>query len=108
MQYLSPFLPLCKIISIRPDRKRNDEILNEYSYEYYIHYLEYNRRNDHWIKRKDILEKIKNEEELNKLNNNISKEKAIIYNNENEGLVNAQIKAHEEATKVRTIFQSFS
>ena len=94
---------ICKIISIRPDRKRNDEILNEYSYEYYIHYLEYNRRNDHWIKRKDILEKIKNEEELNKLNNNISKEKAIIYNNENEGLVNAQIKAHEEATKVRTI-----
>ena len=35
--------------------------------------------------------------------NSLSKEKAIIYNNENEGLVNAQIKAHEEATKVRTI-----
>ena len=65
---------ICKIISIRPDKKRNDKKLNEYSYEYYIHYLEYNRRNDHWIKRKDITKKEISEEELKSIsNNNISK-----------------------------------
>ena len=95
---------ICKIISIRPDKKRNDKKLNEYSYEYYIHYLEYNRRNDHWIKRKDITKTEISEEELKSIsNNNISKDKTILYNNENEGLVNKQIKAHEEFTKVKTI-----
>ena len=95
---------LCKIISIRLDKNRNDKILNEYSYEYYIHYLDYNRRNDHWIKRRDIIETEISEDELKNISNkNTSKDKIIIYNNENEGLVKAQIKAHEEFTKVKTI-----
>ena len=57
---------ICQIISIRPNdlnKNENEESLNEYSYEYYIHYIEYDKRNDHWIKRKDIIEtKISNEE----------------------------------------------
>ena len=39
---------ICRIVSIRQDPKsKKDEPPNEYSYEYYIHYLEYDRRNDH-------------------------------------------------------------
>ena len=39
---------ICKIISIRPNNiNKKEESLNEYSYEYYIHYIEYDKRNDH-------------------------------------------------------------
>ena len=31
-------------------KKRSD-----YSYEYYVHYIDYNKRNDCWIQRKDII-----------------------------------------------------
>ena len=48
---------ICKIIEIRPDPfYKKEEKPSESSYEYYIHYLGFDRRNDHWIKYKDIIE----------------------------------------------------
>ena len=50
-------MKICKIIAVRqdPEREKNEKP-NEYSYEYYIHYIDFDRRNDHWIKRENILE----------------------------------------------------
>ncbi len=96
---------ICKIISIRQDPlRKKDEQPNEYSYEYYIHYVEYDRRNDHWIQRKDISDTKVTDEELKKLKNNqIPTDEIIFHNDENEGMDEAGVIAHEEATKVRTI-----
>ena len=96
---------ICKIISIRQDPlRKKDEQPNEYSYEYYIHYVEYDRRNDHWIQRKDISDTKVTDEELKKLKNNqIPTDEIIFHNDENEGMDEAGVAAHEEATKVRTI-----
>ena len=98
-------LKICKIISIRQDlQRKKDENPNEYSYEYYIHYVEYDRRNDHWIQRKDIIETKVSDEEIKKLKNNqISIDEIVFHNDENEGMDEAGVLAHEEATKVRTI-----
>ena len=98
-------LKICKIIAVRPDpQHEKDKNLNEYSYEYYIHYIEYDRRNDHWIKRKNIIDTKVNEEEIKKIKNNqINDNEIIFHNDENEGMDKAGIKAHEEATKIRTI-----
>ena len=98
-------LKICKIISIRKDpQHEKDENPNEYSYEYYIHYLEYDRRNDHWIKRKSIVETKVSDEEVKKLKNSqIPDDEIIFRNDENEGMDKAGVKAHEEATKIRTI-----
>ena len=93
---------ICKIISIRQDPlRKKDEQPNEYSYEYYIHYVEYDRRNDHWIQRKDISDTKVTDEELKKLKNN--QDEIVFQNDENEGMDEAGVAAHEEATKVRTI-----
>ena len=96
---------ICKIISIRQDPlRKKDEQPNEYSYEYYIHYVEYDRRNDHWIQRKDISDTKVTDEEIKKIKNNqIPTDEIIFHNDENEGMDEAGVKAHEEATKVRTI-----
>ena len=96
---------ICKIISIRQDPlRKKDEQPNEYSYEYYIHYVEYDRRNDHWIQRKDISDTKVTDEELKKLKNNqIPTDEIVFHNDENEGMDEAGVAAHEEATKVRTI-----
>ena len=102
---LNDELKICKIISIRQDlQRKKDENPNEYSYEYYIHYVEYDRRNDHWIQRKDIIETKVSDEEIKKLKNNqISNDDIVFHNDENEGMDEAGVLAHEEATKVRTI-----
>ena len=102
---LNDELKICKIISIRQDlQRKKDETPNEYSYEYYIHYIEYDRRNDHWIQRKDIIETKVSDEEIKKLKNNqISNDEIVFHNDENEGMDEAGVLAHEEATKVRTI-----
>ena len=102
---LNDELKICKIISIRQDlQRKKDENPNEYSYEYYIHYVEYDRRNDHWIQRKDIIETKVSDEEIKKLKNNqISIDEIVFHNDENEGMDEAGVLAHEEATKVRTI-----
>ena len=101
---LNDELKICKIISIRQDpQRKKDENPNEYSYEYYIHYVEYDRRNDHWIQRKDIIETKVSDEEIKKLKNNQLSNDEIFHNDENEGMDEAGVLAHEEATKVRTI-----
>ena len=96
---------ICKIIEIRPDPQHpKDEKPTESSYEYYIHYVGYDRRNDHWIKRKDISETKVSDEELKKLKNSQAPSDEIVFHNdENEGMDEAGVLAHEEATKVRTI-----
>ena len=98
-------LKICKIIAVRKDpQHENDKNPNDYSYEYYIHYIEYDRRNDHWIKRKSIIETKVSDEEVKKIKNNQNQEDEIVFHNdENEGMDQAGIKNHEEATKIRTI-----
>ena len=98
-------LKICKIIAVRKDpQHENDKNPNDYSYEYYIHYIEYDRRNDHWIKRKSIIETKVSDEEVKKIKNNQNQEDEIVFHNdENEGMDKAGIKNHEEATKIRTI-----
>ena len=47
---------ICKIIECRLLKDHeNEKKKNDYSYEYYVHYIDYNRRNDRWIQRKDII-----------------------------------------------------
>ena len=96
---------ICKIVEIRPDPSHlKDEKPTESSYEYYIHYIGYDRRNDHWIKRKDVSETKVSDEEIKKLKANpISTDDIVFHNDENEGMDEAGVLAHEEATKVRTI-----
>ena len=99
-------LIICKIIEIQndPERKK-DEVPNEYSYEYYIHYVGFNRRNDHWVKRKEIIESKVSDTEIKKLNNNNNtfNDGITIEHDENEGMDKPAVLAHEEATKVRTV-----
>ena len=96
---------ICKIVEIRPDPSHlKDEKPRESSYEYYIHYMGYDRRNDHWIKRKDVSETKVSDEEIKKFKTNqIPTDDIVFHNDENEGMDEAGVKAHEEATKVRTI-----
>ncbi len=96
---------ICKIVEIRPDPSHlKDEKPTESSYEYYIHYMGYDRRNDHWIKRKDVSETKVSDEEIKKLKTNqIPTDDIVFHNDENEGMDEAGVLAHEEATKVRTI-----
>ena len=98
-------IKICKIIDVRKNpQHEKDENPNEYSYEYYIHIEGYDRRNDHWIQRKDISDTKVTDEELKKLKNNqIPTDEIIFHNDENEGMDEAGVAAHEEATKVRTI-----
>ena len=98
---------ICKIIAVRKDeemiKKKNN--FDEYCYDYYIHYVEYDRRNDHWIKREDIADTNVKEDEIKKLKNNQKpdNDEIVFQNDENEGMDKAGVKAHEEATKIRTI-----
>ena len=97
---------ICKIISIRPNNmNKKEESLNEYSYEYYIHYIEYDKRNDHWIKRKDIIETKISNEEIKKVKK--AKDEIIFNNKGNEGYEKYIMSAHEEKIKVRTIDEIF-
>ena len=49
-------LIICKIIAKRKvPQNENDENPNESSYEYCMHYIKYDRKNDHLIKRKSIV-----------------------------------------------------
>lgn len=104
-----------KIIKIRPiesqETKNNqlqnsninkdDSPKNEYSYEYYIHLICFDRRNDHWVKREDILETKVPDDIVKDLLK--KKDEKIFQNDENEGMDKAGVQAHEEATKIKTI-----
>ncbi len=95
---------ICKIIEIRPDPfYKKEEKPSESSYEYYIHYLGFDRRNDHWIKYKDIIETKVPNEEIKKFEISQKNIEVVFHNNENYGLDEKQVLEHEKATKVRTI-----
>ena len=96
-------IKICKIVSVRRDpQHEKDENPNEKSYEYYIHIEGFDRRNDHWIKSDSIIEKNVKEDELKK-EPPIPDDSIVFHNDENVGMDEAGIKAHEEATKIRTI-----
>ena len=95
---------ICKIIEIRPDPfYKKEETPSESSYEYYIHYLGFDRRYDHWIKYKDIIETKVPNEEIKKFEISQKNIEVVFHNNENYGLDEKQVLEHEKATKVRTI-----
>lgn len=98
---------LAKIIDCRlvkdwdPKKKKNDA-----SYEYYVHYIDFNRRMDEWVPRnrieltrnlieEDTTNKKKRKTEEKKYDNNID--------DEHEGMDAASLLAHEQATKFKTI-----
>ena len=95
---------ICKIIEIRPDPfYKKEETPSQSSYEYYIHYLGFDRRYDHWIKYKDIIETKVPNEEIKKFEISQKNIEVVFHNNENYGLDEKQVLEHEKATKVRTI-----
>ena len=95
---------ICKIIEIRPDPfYKKEEKPTQSSYEYYIHYLGFDRRNDHWIKYQDIIETKVPDEEIKKFEKNQKNIVQLFHNNENYGMDEKEIFEHEKATKVRTI-----
>lgn len=96
---------LGQIIEVRlinEELKKNKK-KTEYSYDYYIHYVNYNRRMDTWLSRKDIELDDKFIEEELKNKELRDKEKSIFINDEHAGLDKNSIINHEEATKVKTI-----
>ena len=102
---------ICKILECRVLKEHeNDKKRNEYSYEYYVHFINYNRRNDSWITRDKIT--LDDEAIEIELKRREQKEKEHIHgtgnlfeNDEHEGLEKSSLIAHEEATKVKTIDQ---
>lgn len=98
---------ICKIVDCRLlNEFEHEKKKTEYSYEYYVHYIDYNRRNDKWIQRKDItLDDVGIETEL-KIREVKEKEHQMnnpFENDEHEGLEKNCLIEHEEATKVKTI-----
>ncbi len=102
----SPSWELGQIIAVRPINDSsflNKKKKNDYSYDYYIHYVNFNRRMDTWLSRNqiEIDEKFVDEELLKK--DIRDKEKSIFNNDEHAGLDKNSLISHEEATKVKTI-----
>lgn len=95
----------CRLLPTYDDKQKKDE----YSYEYYVHFIEYNRRNDRWIQRSSIIIDDKAIEEALKLKEITEKEKEQnpsnnpFENDDHEGLDKNCLIQHEEATKVKTI-----
>ena len=100
-------MEISKIIEVRPNKEYDErKKKTESMYDYYIHYENYNRRNDKWVSRQEIeiddegieleLKKMKERAQLMGHSN-------LFENNEHEGLDEKNLQAHEEATKVKTI-----
>jgi hypothetical protein len=92
----------CRVLKEFEDVKKK----SEESYEYYIHFIDYNRRNDKWAHRKDL--KVNDYEIEVELKEREQREKEkkdsnIFEGNEHEGMDENSLKCHEEATKVKTI-----
>lgn len=101
---------IAKIIDCRPLKEAEyHKKKTEYSYEYYIHYIDFNRRNDKWVQRNEI--ELDDDEIEVALKMRELKEKEGHFstnpfeNDEHEGLEKNCLLAHEEATKVKTIDQ---
>ena len=98
---------IAKVIDIRPGREfQEKKAKTENSYDYYIHYIDFNRRNDRWASRSELeLDEIFVDSELK---NRELKEKERLKDNpfdndEHEGLDKTCLQNHEEATKIKTI-----
>jgi len=97
---------LAKIIDCRPlkdldpKKKRND-----FSYEYYVHYQDFNRRMDEWISRSRIepTKILIEEEKVHKKRKGEEKKHENNIDDEHEGMDAASLLAHEQATKFKTI-----
>ena len=97
-------IEICKIIECRllPEYDSQKE-KNEYSYEYYVNYIDHDRRNDTWIKREQIiLDDAAIETEL-KLREQRDKELEKLNEGHNRPEDPEIEKLHQEATKVKTI-----
>lgn len=94
---------LAQIIEVRPINELVKKKRNDYSYEYYVHYVHYNRRMDTWLTRNmiELDEKFVEEEMAKK--DLLDREKSIFINDEHAGLDKNSLITHEEATKVKTI-----
>lgn len=100
---------IAKIIEIRPlgDSEDNTSKKTEYSYEYYIHYIDFNRRNDRWATREELelddkaIDIELKGRELKAAESHINTNP--FENDEHEGLDRNCLITHEEATKVKTI-----
>jgi hypothetical protein len=92
----------CRILKEEENKKKKTES----SYEYYVHFIDFNRRNDKWVGRNEI---IMDKEAIDiELKNRELKEKEMqrdnpFDNDEHEGLDANCLKTHEEATKIKTI-----
>ena len=94
---------VCQIIKVQEiESKKSVENKDEFCYEYYMHFLSFDRRNDKWVSKGDIVDVKVTEEEAKKLIKE-KEENNKFHNNENEGMDKAGIKLHEEATKIRNI-----
>lgn len=98
---------LAKIIDCRPvkdlDLKKKK---NDYSYEYYVHYQDFNRRNDEWVGRARIMPLemlIEEEHTKKKRKGNEEKKHENNVDDEHQGMDAADLLAHEQATKLKTI-----
>jgi hypothetical protein len=86
----------CRILKEFEDVKRKIEE----SYEYYIHYIDLNRKNDRWIHRKDLQvndQKIEIELKERELREKEKKDN-IFENNEHEGMDDTSLQCHEVKT----------
>lgn len=100
-----PIFEIARIVDVRLSDTNSKKKKNEYSYDYYVNYLNFNRRHDRWITRNElehdsvfIEEKLKEKEEKDK-------EKNIFVNEDHAGIDKYNLQAHEEATKVKTILE---
>jgi hypothetical protein len=96
---------VAKIIEIRPNKDYDEKkFKTDFNYDYYVHYENYNRRNDRWVTRKDLdLDEQLIEIEYKKIKEKLLANNNIFENNEHEGLDEKNLIAHEEATKVKSI-----
>lgn len=83
----------------------NIEQKNEYSYDYYIHFEGFNRRNDMWVTR-DLIEttsELISDAHLKKKKKGEEQKQDKEENDEHEGMDEASLQAHLLATKIKTI-----
>jgi len=95
---------LAKIIDCRAIRNLDSKIKrNDTSYEYYVHYVDFDRRMDEWVSRT----RVETTHELVEDENPNKKKKAgttvAVVDKEHEGLDANYLKDHERLTRFKTI-----
>ncbi|EGR34092.1 hypothetical protein IMG5_024310 [Ichthyophthirius multifiliis] len=96
-----------KIIECRFSKEDYDpkKTKNDYSYDYYLHFEGYNRRNDQWQIRENIelTTEIIQEAQIKKKRKGEEQKQEKEENDEHEGMDEASLQAHLLATKIKTI-----